>query len=67
MTVPGFPRVLRKPARWLRRCYLLACARDDARGRGYRVPEGVWACADCGFVSLDALGFRRHMLLTHAV
>lgn len=66
IAVPVVARTLRKVKRSLRRWYAFACARDDARRFSYRVPTGVWACADCRFVSLDPLGFRRHMVIAHA-
>jgi hypothetical protein len=44
----------------------MACARDDARTHGLSIPSGLWSCGDCRFVSLDALGFHRHLQLAHA-
>lgn len=65
---------MRSPRRSLRRFtrsialrYRLACARDDARHRGFTVPTGVWVCRNCAHVSLDAMGFARHGCPAHAL
>jgi len=42
------------------RAYHLACARDDAASRRFVVPEGVWVCAGCDEVLLDAREMPLH-------
>ena len=43
------------------RAYHLLCAREDRRRAGLAVPSGVWVCARCPQVSLDAVVLRQHM------
>lgn len=45
----------------MRRSYHLACAREDRRRLGVRVPDGVWFCAPCRRAFLDGLDIVRHM------
>lgn len=51
-----FARLLRR----LIRAYHLACAREDARLRGVRVPTGVWLCEHCRLVLFDHRAFVGH-------
>jgi hypothetical protein len=44
----------------LRRAYHVACARQDARLLGLRVPEGVWFCPPCRLAFLDGWDIARH-------
>ena len=46
--------------RRLRRVYHVACARQDARLLGLRVPEGVWFCPPCRLAFLDGWDIARH-------
>lgn len=45
----------------MRRGYHLACAREDRRRLGVRVPDGVWFCAPCRRAFLDGLEIVRHV------
>lgn len=46
--------------------YHLACARDDAAGRGLRVPSGVWVCDRCEQAVLELTALREHVRTVHA-
>ncbi|HET6877534.1 MAG TPA: hypothetical protein VFH38_08405 [Jatrophihabitans sp.] len=51
--------------RRLARLYRQLCAAEDVRRRGLKVPDGVWVCARCRHVSLDAFASSRHLLAAH--
>ncbi len=46
----------------LARAYHLACARDDMRAAGLRVPLGLWLCDHCRLVWWEPEAFHRHLL-----
>lgn len=56
---------LRRLGHRIARAYHLACARDDVRTRGLRVPVGVWVCDRCARVLLEAGALHRHVLEAH--
>lgn len=45
----------------MRRRYDLACAHEDVRRLGVRIPDGVWFCAPCRRAFLDGLEIVRHV------
>jgi hypothetical protein len=53
-------RTLHRFARSIVLRYRLACARDDNRRHGVRVPTGLWVCGRCDHVSFDAMSLARH-------
>jgi hypothetical protein len=51
---------LAKAWRRLRRAYHTACARQDLRLLGLRVPDGIWFCPPCRLAFLDGWDIARH-------
>lgn len=49
------------------RAYHLVCLRDDLVTHKVVVPDGVWACADCGTVVLAAAAPSSHLCTDHTV
>ncbi|HEX4017467.1 MAG TPA: hypothetical protein VHX15_12100 [Frankiaceae bacterium] len=52
--------ILIRARHWATLQYHLACAREDVRMLGLRVPAGLWVCERCGLVMWDAAGFAEH-------
>lgn len=46
--------------------YQVACARQDVRNQGLRVPAGLWCCTDCGQVGWDRDAYIVHGRLHEA-
>ncbi|RSN43796.1 MULTISPECIES: hypothetical protein [Actinomadura] len=60
-------RTARRAWRRVARAYLHACARDDAAGRGFQVPSGVWVCERCEHAVLELAAFREHLRVVHSL
>ena len=50
-----------RACRLMRRRYELACAHEDVRRLGVRIPDGVWFCVPCRRAFLDGLEIVRHV------